>query len=49
LKTFESGKSKGYNVNISKKMATVFDWDLYNKAVQEGKIPNDLNPVEFSG
>lgn len=49
LKTFESGKRKGYNVNLSKKMATVFDWDKYNEAVKSGVLPADLNPVEFSG
>jgi len=49
LKTFESGKRKGYNVNLSKKMATVFDWDKYNNAVKSGKLPSDLQPIEFSG
>ena len=49
LKTFESGRKKGYNVNLSKKMATIFDWDKYNQAVSIGLLPSDLNPVEFSG
>ena len=49
LKTFESGKRKGYNVNLSKKMATVFDWDKYNEAAESGVLPADLSPVEFSG
>jgi adenine specific DNA methylase Mod len=49
LKTFESGKKRGYNVNLSKKMATVFDWDKYNTAVESGKLPSDLNPTVFSG
>lgn len=49
LKTFESGRNKGYNVNLSKKMATVFDWEKYKAAVETGKIPLDLNPVEFTG
>lgn len=48
-KTFESGKRKGYNVNLSKKMVTVFNWERYEKAIIEKKIPNDLNPVEFKG
>ena len=49
LKTFESGRKRGYNVNNSKKMATVFDWDKYYEAVDHGVIPPDLKPVEFSG
>ena len=49
LKTFESGKKRGYNVNLSKNMATVFDWDKYNEAIQKGKIPSTLNPISFSG
>ena len=49
LKTFESGKRKGYNVNLSKRMATVFDWDKYNEAVRNGTLPGNLSPVEFSG
>ena len=49
LKTFESGRKRGYNVNNSKKMATVFDWDKYHEAVDHGVIPPDLKPVEFSG
>jgi len=49
LKTFESGRSKGYNVNLSKKMATIFDWKKYNEAVQKGVLPSNLSPVEFSG
>ncbi len=49
LKTFESGRKKGYNVNLSKKMATVFDWEKYNEAVENGTLPSDLSPVEFSG
>ena len=48
LKTFETGKRVGYNANHSKKMATVFDWDKYNQAVSEGKIPNDFKTVEFT-
>ena len=48
-KTFESGRKRGYNVNNSKKMATVFDWDKYYEAVDHGVIPPDLKPVEFSG
>ncbi len=49
LRTFESGKKKGYNVNLSKKMATIFDWEKYNEAVISKALPSDLNPVEFSG
>ena len=47
LKTFESAMRRGYNVNLSKKMVTVFDWDKYNQAVKDKKIPSDLNPKEF--
>jgi DNA modification methylase len=49
LRTFASGRSKGYNVNLSKKMVTVFDWEKYDEAVKNKKLPSDLNPVEFSG
>jgi len=49
LKTFESGMSRGYNANLSKKMVTVFDWDKYNQAVASKKLPSDLKPAEFSG
>lgn len=49
LRTFESGRRRGYNVNLSKKMATVFDWDKYHEAVRQGVLPNDLTPVSFSG
>ena len=48
-KTFESGKRKGYNANLSKKMVTVFDWDKYSKAVADGKIPSNLSPQQFKG
>ena len=48
-KTYESGKRRGYNANNSKKMVTVFDWDKYTQAINDGKIPADLRPVEFKG
>ena len=49
LRTYESAKRRGYNLNRSKKMVTVFDWDKYRIAVNNGLIPDDLNPVEFTG
>ena len=49
LKTFKSAKNRGYNVNLSKKMATVFDVEKYEQAVKEGLIPNDLKPKLFTG
>lgn len=48
-KTFASAQRRGYNVNNSKRMVTVHDWDKYYDAVEEGVIPANLNPVEFSG
>ncbi len=48
-KTFESAARRGYNVNLSKRMATVFDWQKYRRAVEIGGIPSDLKAVEFSG
>ena len=49
LRTFRSGRKRGYNANNSKKMVTVFDWDKYHQAVKNGIIPSDLRPVEFKG
>ena len=49
LRTFKSGLAKGYNANNAKKMVTVFDWERYELAVNAGKIPKDLKPVEFTG
>ena len=49
IKTFESARRRGYNTNLSKRMVTVFDWDKYHQAVEDGKIPQNLNPVAFSG
>ncbi|MYH66551.1 MAG: hypothetical protein F4136_13085 [Chloroflexi bacterium] len=49
MRTFESGRKRGYNANNSKRMVTVFDWDKYRQAVRDGKIPADLQPVEFKG
>ena len=49
LKTFESAKRRGYNVNRSKRMVTVFDWDKYHQAIEDGILPSDLNPKEFAG
>ncbi len=47
LKTFETGRRIGYNANHSKKMVTVFDWDKYQQAIKNNKIPKDLKPIEF--
>ena len=49
LRTFESGRTRGYNANNSKKMVTVFDWEKYRKAVERKIIPPDLKPVAFRG
>ena len=49
MRTFASGRKRGYNANNAKRMVTVFDWDKYRKAVADGKIPADLQPVEFKG
>ena len=48
-RTFASAMNRGYNLNRSKKMVTVFDWDKYRQAVEAGDIPSDLNPKEFTG
>ena len=48
-RTFASAMNRGYNLNRSKKMVTVFDWDKYRAAVAEGTIPSDLQPKEFTG
>lgn len=48
-RTFASAMNRGYNLNRSKRMVTVFDWDKYNKAVLDEKIPSDLQPKEFTG
>lgn len=49
IRTFKSARNRGYNVNLKKKMVTVFDWNKYEKAVQQGTIPDDLQPTEFKG
>ncbi len=48
-KTFASAMNRGYNLNRSKKMVTVFDWKKYKAAVDAGTIPPDLQPKEFTG
>lgn len=48
-RTYKSAARRGYNVNLKKKMVTVWDWDKYNRAVEAGTIPDDLVPREFSG
>ena len=48
-RTFRSAMNRGYNLNRSKRMVTVFDWDKYRAAVDEGTIPSDLQPKEFTG
>ena len=47
-KTYERAERVGYNVNHKKKMATVWDWDKYNEAVESGVLPADLDPVPFT-
>ena len=49
LRTFASARKRGYNLNRSKKMVTVFDWKKYRAAVDKGTIPSDLQPKEFTG
>ena len=49
LRTYERARKIGYNANLKKKMVTVFDWKLYNRAVARGELPNDLQPQEFKG
>lgn len=49
LKTFESGRRRGYNANLKRNMVTVFDWDKYNEAVRSGKLPTGLREAEFTG
>ena len=48
-RTFRSAMNRGYNLNRSKRMVTVFDWDKYRAAVDAGTIPSDLQPKEFTG
>ena len=48
-KTHQRAKIKGYNVNISRNMATIFDWDKYREAVKSGRLPEGLKETEFSG
>ena len=48
-RTFRSAMNRGYNLNRSKRMVTVFDWDKYRAAVEAGTIPSDLQPKEFTG
>lgn len=48
-RVYERAERIGYNANLKKKMVTVWDWDKYHKAVAEGRLPDDLNPTEFSG
>ena len=48
-RTFASAMDRGYNLNRSKRMVTVFDWDKYQAAVDAGTIPDDLQPKEFTG
>ena len=48
-RTYARAAKIGYNVNLKKKMATVWDWDKYNDAVKRGDIPSDLSAVPFKG
>ena len=45
-RTIERARIKGYNVNLKKRMATVFDWDKYNAAVKSGELPPNLSAKE---
>ena len=49
MRTFRSAMNRGYNLNRSKRMVTVFDWDKYRAAVDAGTIPSDLQPKGFTG
>ena len=46
-RTYERAEKIGYNANLKKGMATVWDWGKYNDAVAQGKLPAGLNAVEF--
>ena len=46
-RTYERAEKIGYNANIKKGMATVWDWEKYNDAVAQGKLPAGLSAVEF--
>ena len=48
-RTFASAMNRGYNLNRSKKMVTVFDWEKYQAAIEAGTIPSDLQPKSFTG
>ena len=48
-RTYARAAKVGYNVNVKKKMATVWDWDKYNDAVARGDIPSGLSAVPFKG
>jgi len=49
--TYLRAEKVGYNINYKKGMATVWDWDKYNKAIKSGAIRDGakLKPVAFSG
>ena len=49
LRTYKSAEKRGYNANINKRMVTVWNWDKYHKAVEDGILPPDMNPTEFKG
>ena len=50
-RNYERAAKVGYNINYKKGMATVWDWNKYNAAIEAGKIrdPDKLKPVEFEG
>ena len=49
LKTYAAAERIGYNANHSRMLVTIWDWEKYEKAVDEGKIPSGMREVEFSG
>ena len=40
MRTYKTAKNRGYNINYSKNMGTIFNWEKYHAAVNEGKIKN---------
>ena len=49
VKTFESAERIGYNANHKRNMVTVWDWDKYEQAVADGKIPSGMRATQFTG
>jgi len=48
-RTYESARRRGYNVNRSRGMVTIFDHEKYKAAVEDGSLPKGLREKEFDG